>query len=100
MPKQDTAWFGTEAAPTGTSLATMSDQGHAVNGAAVRAGFGDAEPDLKRRRLLDAGGPIEDDETAEQKMRDAKVRGEMRGDITGFDPAEMGQKSMRGTAMA
>ena len=50
------------------------------------------EPELKRRRLLDAGGPIEDDETARQKMRDAKVRDEMRGDITGFDPEEMGQK--------
>ena len=34
---------------------------------------GRVEPDLKRRRLLDAGGPVEDDETARQKMRDAKV---------------------------
>ncbi len=31
------------------------------------------EPDRKRRRLLDAGGPVEDDETARQKMRDAEV---------------------------
>ena len=31
------------------------------------------EPEPKRRRLLDAGGPIEDDETARQKMRDAKI---------------------------
>ena len=30
-------------------------------------------PQLKRRRLLDAGGPIEDDETARRKMRDAPV---------------------------
>ena len=29
------------------------------------------EPGPKRRRLLDAGGPIEDDETARKKMRDA-----------------------------
>ena len=34
---------------------------------------GGAEPDLKRRKLLDAGGPIEDNETARQKMRDAEV---------------------------
>ena len=34
---------------------------------------GATEPEPKRRRLLDAGGPIEDDETARQKMRDAKV---------------------------
>jgi hypothetical protein len=33
----------------------------------------DGEPGPKRRRLLDAGGPIEDDETARQKMRDARV---------------------------
>ena len=38
--------------------------------------------DLKRRRLLDAGGPIEDDETARQKMRDAQV-GEGDNIITG-----------------
>ena len=42
------------------------------------------EPDIKRRRLLDAGGPIEDDETARQKMREAKVGED--GEITGFDP--------------
>ena len=59
------------------------------------------EPELKRRRLLrlDAGGPIEDDETARQKMRDAKViDAERRGAVVrtreddenyghdGFDP--------------
>ena len=44
------------------------------------------EPDLKRRRLLDAGGPVEDDETARQKMREAKVY-EPEGDVAaGFDP--------------
>eukprot|EP00563_Minutocellus_polymorphus_P012912 CAMPEP_0181075432 /NCGR_PEP_ID=MMETSP1070-20121207/30104_1 /TAXON_ID=265543 /ORGANISM="Minutocellus polymorphus, Strain NH13" /LENGTH=403 /DNA_ID=CAMNT_0023156559 /DNA_START=132 /DNA_END=1344 /DNA_ORIENTATION=+ len=48
------------------------------------------EPELKRRRLLDAGGPIEDDETARRKMRDAEVyeRG-VDGDFrvyAGFDP--------------
>ena len=47
-------------------------------------------PELKRRRLLDAGGPIEDDETARQKMRDAEVY-ERGGDgalyeYDGFDP--------------
>ena len=44
-----------------------------------------ADPDVKRRRLLDAGGPIEDDEIARQKMREAKV-GEPGSEITGFDP--------------
>ena len=51
---------------------------------------GDKEPDLKRRRILDAGGPIEDDETARQKMRDAEVYergvdGTYR-EYVGFDP--------------
>ena len=41
------------------------------------------EPELKRRRLLDAGGPIEDEETARQKMREARV-GENNSKITGF----------------
>ena len=48
------------------------------------------EPEPKRRRLLDAGGPIEDDETARQKMRDAEVyeRGVdgTYGEYAGFDP--------------
>ena len=56
---------------------------------AGRKGSG-KEPDLKRRRLLDAGGPIEDDETARQKMRDAEVyeRGVdgTYGEYDGFDP--------------
>ena len=48
------------------------------------------QPEPKRRRLLDAGGPIEDDETARQKMREAKVYA--RGvdgtwdEYVGFDP--------------
>ena len=40
--------------------------------ASIGGGGGGVETDLKRHRLLDAGGPIEDDETARQKMRDAK----------------------------
>ena len=47
-------------------------------------------PELKRRRLLDAGGPIEDDETARQKMRDVFVykRGVNSNPFerVGFDP--------------
>ena len=54
-----------------------------------------AEPEAKRRRLLDAGRPIEDDETARQKMRDANVGED--GEITGFDPQNMmGIKRLRG----
>ena len=53
-------------------------------------GGGGAEPDLKKRRLLDAGGPIEDDETARQKMRDARVYERdvngTYGKYVGFDP--------------
>ena len=48
------------------------------------ANNGAIEPEPKRRRLLDAGGPIEDDETARQKMRDARVYDD--GEIAGFDP--------------
>ena len=52
------------------------------------------EPELKRRRRLDAGGPIEDDETARQKMRDAEVyeRGVDSGlfEYAGFDPDNVG----------
>jgi hypothetical protein len=62
----------------------------AAIGAGGGRGRGGAEPDLKKRRLLDAGGPIEDDETARQKMRDAEVyeRGVVGGlfDYAGFDP--------------
>lgn len=51
---------------------------------------GGKEPDPKRRRRLDAGGPIEDDETARQKMRDAEVyeRGVdgVIDEYVGFDP--------------
>ena len=58
------------------------------------SGVGGTEPDRKRRRILDAGGPIEDDETARQKMRDAEVyeRG-VRGkneEYVGFDPDNVG----------
>ena len=57
-------------------------------------------PDRKRRRLLDAGGPVEDDETARRKMRDAFVyeRGVngTRGECVGFDPDNVaGVKSTR-----
>ena len=52
------------------------------------------EPEPKRRRLLDAGGPIEDDETARRKMRDAQVyeRGVdgTLGEYAGFDPGNVG----------
>ena len=51
---------------------------------------GKDQPVLKRRKLLDAGGPIEDDETARQKMRDAEVYkmgvDETPGEYDGFDP--------------
>ena len=49
---------------------------------------GGKEPDLKRRRLLDAGGPIEDDETARQKMRDAWVYNN-DDEVVGFDPDDV-----------
>lgn len=45
--------------------------------------------DFKRRRLLDAGGPVEDDETARQKMRDANVGENDDDGITGFDPDDV-----------
>jgi len=59
------------------------------------ANNGTTEPEPKRRRLLlDAGGPIEDDETARQKMRDARVY-EIGADRNlfewdGFDPDNVG----------
>ena len=58
----------------------------------VAVGANGSEP--KRRRLLDAGGPVEDDETARRKMRRAKVYergviGEI-GDYDGFDPGNVG----------
>ena len=66
----------------------MSGQGDAANGT-VREGGGDpAEPVLKRRRLLDAGGPIENDETAWQKLRDAKDE-EKGYSLTGFYPEDI-----------
>ena len=59
----------------------MSDRKAAGNDTAEQ------EPGPKRRRLLlDAGGPIEDDETARQKMRDALVFKYGTGEGTGFDP--------------
>ncbi len=44
------------------------------------------EPEPKRRRLLDAGGPIEDDETARKKMSYACVFNHGELHPTGFDP--------------
>ena len=44
------------------------------------------EPELKRRRLLDAGGPVEDEATARQKMRNAEVYTSEGDEIVGFDP--------------
>ena len=52
----------------------------------------DAADEL-RRRLLDAGSPVEDDETARQKMRDAEVYergGGGIGEYDGFDPDNFG----------
>ena len=55
---------------------------------------GTTEPEPKRRRLLDAGGPIEDDETARQKMKDAEVYeigvDGIIGEWDGFDPDNVG----------
>ena len=62
----------------------MSQSASQVSSVAGAVAAEAAEPEGKRRRLLDAGGPVEDDETARQKMRDAMV-GE-NGEITGFDP--------------
>jgi len=51
-------------------------------------------PEPKRSRLLDAGGPIEDDETARRKMRRAKVyeigADEFQSEYSGFDPDNVG----------
>ena len=59
-------------------------------GTEATSGSGGAEPGPKRRRLLDAGGPVEDDETARQKMRDAEVYDKTAdnsiGVYAGFDP--------------
>ena len=72
----------------------MSDQGRSLIGAARVGDVDDVEPALKRRRLLDAVGPVEDDEAARQKMRKAKVKEEVGGrfTITGFDPEGFCQK--------
>ena len=61
-----------------------------MSGRETSGSRGGVEPELTRHRLLDAGGPVEDDETARQKMRDAKVyargvRG-TPGEYVGFDP--------------
>ena len=76
---------------TGSQSTMASPAGVHVAAAPIDAGGGGgAEPDLKKRRLLDAGGPIEDDETARQKMRDAKVYERdvngTYGEYVGFDP--------------
>ena len=66
----------------------------AMSGRETSGSRGGVEPELTRHRLLDAGGPVEDDETARQKMRDAKVyaRGVVntRGEYAGFDPDNVG----------
>ena len=58
---------------------------------AVTVGATEPEPEPKRRRLLDAGGPIEDDKIARRKMRKARVReilwvNRTPGEFDGFDP--------------
>ena len=63
------------------AMASSARVGASVDG----GGGGGKEPEPKRRRLLDAGGPIENDETARQKMRDAWVY-DNDGEIVGFDP--------------
>ena len=66
----------------------------AMSSSAGNNGTIQIEPVPKRRRLLDAGGPIEDDETARQKMRDAKVYeggvDRVIGEYVGFDPDNVG----------
>ena len=57
-----------------------------MSGREVTGGSGGTEPERKRR-LLDAGGPVEDDETARQKMRRAQVFARVDGFLNaGFDP--------------
>ena len=61
-----------------------------MSGRETTGSRGGVDPGPKRRRLLDAGGPIEDDETARQKMRNAKVYerrvNSAEGEYVGFDP--------------
>ena len=64
-----------------------------------RRGGGGNEPDPKRRRILDAGGPTEDEETARQKMKDAKVFAltaveEISPEYVGFDPDNVSEKRL------
>ena len=65
-----------------------------------RRGGGGNEPDPKRRRILDAGGPTEDEETARQKMRDARVYEigvagtYVYGEYDGFDPDNVSEKRL------
>ena len=73
------------------ALPSMGRAGAGAGGGTKSAAEG---PDLKRRRLLDAGGPVEDDEVARRKMRDAEVYTYKTGggtyrdyqSYTGFDP--------------
>mmetsp|Transcript_15289 Transcript_15289/g.44204 ORF Transcript_15289/g.44204 Transcript_15289/m.44204 type:complete len:95 (-) Transcript_15289:1955-2239(-) len=66
-----------------------------VSTSARRGGGGGIEPDLKRRRrLLDAGGPIEDEEIARQKIKDASVCVTMDEEIVGFDPNSVSEKRL------
>ena len=70
-------------------MASTATAGASVDGG-DGGGGGGYDPELKQRRLLDAGGPIEDDETARQKMRDAEVYGKetdgTEGQFVGFEP--------------
>ena len=70
-------------------MASTATAGASVDGG-DGGGGGGYDPELKQRRLLDAGGPIEDDETARQKMRDAEGYGKetdgTEGQFVGFEP--------------
>ena len=65
-----------------------------MSSVAVGATEPEPGPQPKRRRLLDAGGSIEDDETARRKMRDAFVYklgvNGTNGNYDGFDPDNIG----------
>ena len=72
-----------------TTMASSARVANSLDGTSGGGNGNGKEPELKRRKLLDAGGPIEDDETARQKMRDALVyeRGVSGtpGEFVGFD---------------
>ena len=67
-----------------------------MSGREASGGRVGTEPAPKRRKYLDAGGPVEDDETARQKMRDAKVYEVFQDGVAGtigmydgFDPDDV-----------